>query len=78
MKNALFGGINAAALTAMTPDFAPDLDRFAGHCKWLLANGCNDQHAHLTMTDIQHVAFPANRANQARLLDVLAQLLTQA
>ncbi|VWC99989.1 hypothetical protein BLA50215_02501 [Burkholderia lata] len=41
-------------------------------------NGCNQPHAHLTMTDIQHVPFPANRANQARLLDVLAQLLTQA
>ncbi|MGG5887865.1 dihydrodipicolinate synthase family protein [Falsiroseomonas sp. HC035] len=41
MKDALFGGINAAALTAMTADFAPDLERYAGHCKWLLANGCN-------------------------------------
>ena len=28
----------------------------------------NQPHAHLTMTDIQHVPFPANRANQARLL----------
>jgi len=41
MKEAVFGGINAAALTAMTKDFAPDLDRFAAHCRWLLANGCN-------------------------------------
>ncbi len=41
MKDALFGGINAAALTAMTPDLTPDLDRFAAHCRWLLANGCN-------------------------------------
>jgi 4-hydroxy-tetrahydrodipicolinate synthase len=41
MKDALFGGINAAALTAMTADFAPDLDRYAAHCRWLLANGCN-------------------------------------
>ncbi len=41
MKDALFGGINAAALTAMKPDFSPDLDRFAAHCQWLLANGCN-------------------------------------
>ena len=41
MKDALFGGINAAALTAMKPDLSPDLDRFAAHCKWLLANGCN-------------------------------------
>jgi 4-hydroxy-tetrahydrodipicolinate synthase len=41
MKDALFGGINAAALTAMTSDFTPDLDRYAAHCKWLLANGCN-------------------------------------
>jgi 4-hydroxy-tetrahydrodipicolinate synthase len=41
MKDALFGGINAAALTAMKADLSPDLERFAGHCKWLLANGCN-------------------------------------
>jgi 4-hydroxy-tetrahydrodipicolinate synthase len=41
MQHALFGGINAAALTPMTPDLAPDLDRFAAHCSWLLANGCN-------------------------------------
>ncbi len=41
MKNALFGGINAAALTAMKADLSPDLDRYAAHCKWLLANGCN-------------------------------------
>ena len=41
MKNALFGGVNAAVLTAMKPDFTPDLDRMAKHAKWLLANGCN-------------------------------------
>ncbi len=41
MKDALFGGVNAAVLTAMTPDFTPDLDRMAKHAKWLLANGCN-------------------------------------
>ena len=41
MKNALFGGVNAAVLTAMKPDLSPDLDRMAAHCRWLLANGCN-------------------------------------
>src|SRR6266851_7696338 len=41
MKNALFGGVNAAALTAMKPDLSVDLDRMAGHCRWLLGNGCN-------------------------------------
>src|SRR5689334_8837492 len=41
MKNALFGGINAAVLSAMKPDLSPDLDRMATHCRWLLANGCN-------------------------------------
>jgi 4-hydroxy-tetrahydrodipicolinate synthase len=41
MQDALFGGVNAAALTAMKPDLSPDLDRFAAHCQWLLANGCN-------------------------------------
>jgi 4-hydroxy-tetrahydrodipicolinate synthase len=41
MQNALFGGVNAAVLTAMRPDLSIDLDRMAGHSRWLLANGCN-------------------------------------
>ena len=41
MKNALYGGVNAAVLTAMNDDLSIDLDRMAAHCRWLLANGCN-------------------------------------
>ncbi len=41
LKNALFGGVNAAVLTAMNSDLSIDLDRMAAHCRWLLANGCN-------------------------------------
>ncbi len=41
MCDALFGGINAAVLTPMRDDLSPDLDRMAGHCRWLLGNGCN-------------------------------------
>jgi 4-hydroxy-tetrahydrodipicolinate synthase len=41
MKGALFGGVNAAVLTAMNTDLSIDLDRMAAHCRWLLANGCN-------------------------------------
>ena len=41
MKNALFGGVNAAVLTPMNADLSLDLDRMAAHCRWLLANGCN-------------------------------------
>jgi 4-hydroxy-tetrahydrodipicolinate synthase len=41
MKNALYGGVNAAVLTAMRPDLSIDLDLMAAHCRWLLANGCN-------------------------------------
>src|ERR1700761_5562703 len=41
LKNALYGGVNAAVLTAMNADLSIDLDRMAAHCKWLLANGCN-------------------------------------
>ncbi|MBL6078315.1 dihydrodipicolinate synthase family protein [Belnapia sp. T18] len=41
MKDALFGGVNAAVLTAMRPDLSPDPARMADHAKWLLANGCN-------------------------------------
>jgi 4-hydroxy-tetrahydrodipicolinate synthase len=41
LKNARFGGVNAAVLTAMNADLSIDLDRMATHCRWLLANGCN-------------------------------------
>ena len=41
LKNALFGGVNAAVLTAMNADLSIDLDRMAAHCRWLLANGCD-------------------------------------
>jgi 4-hydroxy-tetrahydrodipicolinate synthase len=41
LKNALFGGVNAAVLTAMNADLSIDLDRMAAHCRWLLGNGCN-------------------------------------
>ncbi|MBN8928188.1 MAG: hypothetical protein BGO51_26675 [Rhodospirillales bacterium 69-11] len=41
MKNALFGGVNAAVLTPMRADLSVDLDRMAAHCRWLLAHGCN-------------------------------------
>jgi 4-hydroxy-tetrahydrodipicolinate synthase len=41
LKDALFGGVNAAVLTPMTADLAIDLDRMAAHCRWLLGNGCN-------------------------------------
>jgi 4-hydroxy-tetrahydrodipicolinate synthase len=41
LKNALFGGVNAAVLSPMNADLSIDLDRMATHCRWLLANGCN-------------------------------------
>jgi 4-hydroxy-tetrahydrodipicolinate synthase len=41
MKNALFGGVNVAVLTPMGADLAPDLDRMAAHCRWLLAHGAS-------------------------------------
>ena len=36
MKDALFGGVNAAVLTAMNADLSVDLDRMAAHSRWLL------------------------------------------
>ena len=41
MNDAIFGGVNAAVLTAMHADFSPDLERMAGHAHWLLGHGCN-------------------------------------
>ena len=41
LQNALYGGVNAAVVTAMNADLSIDLDRMAAHCRWLLANGCN-------------------------------------
>src|SRR3954454_8722262 len=42
MKDALFGGVNAAVLTPMRADLSIDLDRMAAHSRWLLANGCDN------------------------------------
>lgn len=41
MKDAIYGGVNAAVLTAMREDLSVDLDRMTAHAGWLLANGCN-------------------------------------
>lgn len=41
LKDARYGGVNAAVLTPMNDDLSVDLDRMAAHCRWLLANGCN-------------------------------------
>jgi 4-hydroxy-tetrahydrodipicolinate synthase len=41
LKDAMFGGVNAAVLTAFNADLSLDLDRMAKHSRWLLANGCN-------------------------------------
>src|SRR4029453_10130001 len=41
MKDALFGGVNAAVLTPLHDNLSPDLDRMAAHCRWLMANGCD-------------------------------------
>ncbi|MGC8478005.1 MAG: dihydrodipicolinate synthase family protein [Acetobacteraceae bacterium] len=42
MKDALFGGVNAAVLTAMNADLSVSLERMVAHCRWLQANGCNN------------------------------------
>ena len=41
MRNAIYGGVNAAVLTPMRDDLSVDLDRMAAHCSWLLASGCD-------------------------------------
>ena len=41
MKDALYGGVNVAVLTAMRPDLSVDLDLMAAHSRWLLAQGAN-------------------------------------
>lgn len=41
MKDALYGGVNVAVLTAMRPDLSIDLELMAAHCRWLLGQGVN-------------------------------------
>ncbi len=41
MTKPLYGGVNAAVLTPLDADMAPDLGRMAEHAHWLLAHGCN-------------------------------------
>ena len=42
MKRAVFGGVNAAAMTAFRQDLSVDLELTARHCRWLLANGSDN------------------------------------
>ena len=39
LTDAIYGGVNAAVLTAMNADLSVDLDRMAAHASWLLADG---------------------------------------
>jgi 4-hydroxy-tetrahydrodipicolinate synthase len=41
LDQAVYGGVNAAVLTPMDADLAPDIALMAEHCRWLLANGCD-------------------------------------
>lgn len=41
MASTALRGVYAAALTPFTPDFEPDIERWLGHCRWLLDNGCD-------------------------------------
>jgi 4-hydroxy-tetrahydrodipicolinate synthase len=41
MTDALYGGVNAALVTAMRDDLSVDPDPMAAHGRWLLANGCD-------------------------------------
>ncbi|HEY8610763.1 MAG TPA: dihydrodipicolinate synthase family protein [Roseomonas sp.] len=42
MTKALYGGVNAALITAVHADLSPDHHRTASLAKWLLANGCDN------------------------------------
>lgn len=67
LKDAIYGGVNAAVLTAMNADLSIDLDRMAAHGKWLLANGCNG-------LGVLGTTGEANSLGVAERLDVLEGL----
>jgi 4-hydroxy-tetrahydrodipicolinate synthase len=70
MKDALFGGVNAAVLTPMRTDLSVDHDRMAAHCRWLLANGCNN-------LGILGTTGEANSLGISERMDVLPALIKQ-
>lgn len=41
MQNALYAGVNAAALTSFNSDLTLNYDKTIAHCHYLLNNGCN-------------------------------------
>jgi 4-hydroxy-tetrahydrodipicolinate synthase len=41
MTRPIYGGVNAAVLTPMGADLAPDIGRMAAHGQWLLTHGCD-------------------------------------
>jgi 4-hydroxy-tetrahydrodipicolinate synthase len=70
MRGALFGGVNAAVLTPMRADLSVDLDRMVAHCRWLLANGCNN-------LGVLGTTGEANSIGISERLDVLHGLITR-
>jgi 4-hydroxy-tetrahydrodipicolinate synthase len=68
MKNAIFGGVNTAVMTAFRADLSIDADLTARHCRWLLANGCD----HLAVLGTTGEANSLGIAERMRLLDDLA------
>src|SRR6476620_10331540 len=70
MTDALFAGVNAAVLTPMRADLSVDLDRMAAHCRWLLANGCNN-------LGVLGTTGEANSIGINERIDVLQGLVTR-
>src|SRR3546814_6744577 len=64
-------GVIAAAATPVLPNLEPDLERFAGWCRWLLDNGCDG----LNLCGTTGEATSFSQSQRMALMDTAARRL---
>lgn len=69
MKNALYAGVNAAALTSFNDDLTLNYDKTIAHCHYLLSNGCNSLAVLGTTSETQSLSL----AERETLLEKLVE-----
>src|SRR5205814_9742950 len=60
-------GVLAPVITPFRKDYAPDVERFVRHCRWLLKNGCSGLAVFGTNSEANSMSVPEKR----RLLEAL-------
>jgi len=69
MKNALYAGVNAAALTSFNDDLSVNYAKTIAHCHYLLNNGCNSLAVLGTTSETQSLSLFEREALLEKLVE---------